>query len=62
MSGSSNKTVRLWDTATGVLLKTLEGYTKPINFVAFLPDGKQVVSGSWDKIVRLWDAATGVLL
>jgi WD40 repeat protein len=62
VSGSYDKTVRLWDAATGAALQTLEGHLGPVNSVAFSPDGKQVVSGSYDKTVRLWDAATGAAL
>jgi WD40 repeat protein len=61
MSGSYDKTVRLWDAATGALLQTLEGHTSLISSIAFSPDSKQVMSGSYDKTVRLWDAATGAL-
>ncbi|KAH9205082.1 WD40-repeat-containing domain protein, partial [Leptodontidium sp. 2 PMI_412] len=61
VSGSDDKTVRLWDSATGALL-TLEGHSDWVWSVAFSPDGKQVVSGSDDETVRLWDAATGALL
>ncbi|KAL5330128.1 hypothetical protein ACEPPN_003653 [Leptodophora sp. 'Broadleaf-Isolate-01'] len=62
VSGSEDKTVRLWDVATGAPLQTLEGHTGWVSSVAFSPDGKQVVSGSWDKTVRLWDVATGAPL
>jgi WD40 repeat protein len=62
VSGSGDKTVRLWDAATGAALQTLEGHTGSVWSVAFSPDGKQVVSGSDDKTVRLWDAATGAAL
>ncbi|KAH9209912.1 hypothetical protein DL95DRAFT_476193, partial [Leptodontidium sp. 2 PMI_412] len=61
VSGSYDKTVRLWNAATGVLQQTLEGHTGSVFSVAFSPDGRQVVSGSYDKIIRLWDAATGAL-
>jgi WD40 repeat protein len=54
--------VRLWDAATGAPLQTLKSHSNFVYSVAFLPDGKQVVSGSWDRTVRLWDAATGALL
>jgi len=60
VSGSYDKTVRLWDAATGnQVLPTLEGHTSSVHSVAFSPDGKQVVSKSVHKTDRLWDAATG---
>jgi WD40 repeat protein len=52
VSGSHDKTVRLWDAATGATLQTLEGQSGPVGSVAFSPDGKQVVSGSWDQMTR----------
>ncbi|KAI9771952.1 MAG: hypothetical protein M1839_002585 [Geoglossum umbratile] len=61
-SGSYDKTVRLWDTSTGVQLQTLEGHLDEVYSVAFSPDGKLVASGSYDKTVRLWDTSTGVQL
>ena len=61
-SASDDKTVRLWDAATGAALQTLEGHTGCVNAVAFSPDGKTVASASYDETVRLWDAATGAAL
>ena len=55
LSGSWDRTVKLWDVATALLLQTFEGHTKPITSVAFAPDGRTALSGSWDKTVRLWD-------
>jgi WD40 repeat protein len=60
-SGSYDKTVRLWDPATGALQQTLEGHTGWVESVAFSPDGWLLASGSYDKTVRLWDPATGAL-
>ncbi|KAH8674500.1 WD40-repeat-containing domain protein [Tricladium varicosporioides] len=62
VSGSDDKTIRLWDAVTGTLLQTLEGHSESVKSVAFSPDGKQAVSGSNDRTVRLWDAVTGALL
>ncbi|KFY27130.1 hypothetical protein V491_01015 [Pseudogymnoascus sp. VKM F-3775] len=62
VSGSNDKTVRLWDATTGAALQTLEGHSDWVRSVAFSPDGKQVISGSDDKTVRLWDATTGAAL
>lgn len=41
-SGSWDKTVRLWDTATGTPLQTLEGHSDSVTSVAFSPDGTQL--------------------
>jgi uncharacterized protein with WD repeat len=58
-SASHDKTVRLWEAATGTCRSTLEGHSKYVTAVAFSPDGQLVVSASYDKTVRLWEAATG---
>ncbi|TEY28544.1 hypothetical protein BOTCAL_1016g00010 [Botryotinia calthae] len=61
-SGSIDKTIRLWDVATGELLQILEGHSDWINSVAFSPDSTIIASGSRDETIRLWDVATGELL
>src|SRR6266480_1224519 len=58
-SASYDKTVRLWDAATGAARQTLEGHSSSVWAVAFSRDGKLLASASYDNTVRLWDAATG---
>ena len=58
-SGSSDKTVRLWDVRTRKLRQTLAGHNEMVTTIAFSPDGKTLASGSWDKTVRLWNIQTG---
>jgi small GTP-binding protein len=62
LSGSYDRTVRLWDAATGQCLRVLEGHTARVLSVAWSADGTRVLSGSGDRTVRLWDAATGQCL
>ena len=57
-----DKTVKLWDAATGALLRTFEGHSDAVTSVAFSPDGTRVLSGSWDTTVRIWSLQTGELL
>ena len=58
-TGGEDKTIRLWDVATGQELSTLKGHTDEINAVAFSPDGKRLATGSSDRTIKLWDVASG---
>ena len=58
-SGSTDTTVRLWDTTGDRDWMTLQKHTGPTNVLAFSPDGKMLASGSPDKTVQLWDTTTG---
>ena len=62
LSGSNDQTLKLWDAATGKLLRTFDGHSMGVMSVAFSPDGGSVLSGSADNTVKLWNAATGKLI
>jgi WD40 repeat protein len=58
-SGSRDKTIKIWDAATGGVENTLKGHTDWVTSVAFSPDGLRIASGSNDRTVRIWDAVNG---
>src|SRR5205085_11336499 len=58
LSGSGDKTLRLWELATGKELRRLEGHAGWCGG-SFSPDGSRVLSFSADRTVRLWEVATG---
>ncbi|KAE9406405.1 WD40 repeat-like protein [Gymnopus androsaceus JB14] len=60
VSGSGDKTIRVWDSNTGKQLgDSLQGHEDLVRSVAFSPDGQKIVSGSDDKTIRVWDSNTG---
>jgi WD40 repeat protein len=62
LTGSVDKTARLWDAQTGQELQAFKGHTGAINGVAFSPDGKYALTAGQDKTARLWDVQTGAEL
>lgn len=60
LSGSDDKTMRLWDLAGGLCVRVFEGHTNSVRSVAFSADGRLALSGSFDQTVRLWNLDAGV--
>jgi WD40 repeat protein len=56
-SGGLDKTIRLWDVATGKERAVLRGLKELVRSVAFTPDGKALAVGA--KELTLWDSVTG---
>ncbi|GJC77672.1 vegetative incompatibility protein HET-E-1 [Colletotrichum liriopes] len=61
-STSWDKTVKIWDTATGQCLQTLKGHRKTVSSADFAGDSTQLASASYDYTVKVWDIATGQCL
>ena len=59
VSASEDKTLKIWDAATGAERATLTGHTDVVNGCAVSPDGTWIVSASGDHTLKIWDAATG---
>ena len=58
------KTIRLWNVATGrntqtLTVHTLTGHNNQIGSVKFSPDGETLISGGQDGTVLIWDVSTG---
>lgn len=53
-TASADKTVRLWDAATGQEIGTLRGHETNVHAVAFSPDSKTLVTGSAGHAARVW--------
>jgi WD40 repeat protein len=51
--------IKLWNLKTGERITTWRGHTKLITALAFLPDGKTLISAGEDKAIILWDAEQG---
>jgi len=59
LTGSEDKTLRLWNIDSGAALRALEGHEGSVTCVAVLADGRHALSGSEDNTLRLWDIESG---
>ncbi|MGG6292897.1 caspase family protein [Leptolyngbya sp. AN02str] len=59
---TDNRTVRLWNVASGEVITTLKGHRDEIHQVKFSPDGTKLITVSRDRTAILWDRGSGRML
>lgn len=55
VTGSFDRTAKLWDTNTGKLLSTFSGHSMEIVCLSFDPTGFLVATGSMDGTAKIWE-------
>lgn len=58
-TGSSDKTVRLWDVQSGECVRIFIGHRSMILSLAMSPDGRYMASGDEDGAIMMWDLSSG---
>jgi WD40 repeat protein len=58
-SGGLDRTIRLWDRATGREIRAFFGHEGFVRGLAFSPDGRRLISASEDFSLKLWEVASG---
>jgi WD40 repeat protein len=57
LSGSNDRTMKLWSTTTGLCLRTLDGHSGPVISCSFSPSGHEICSASGDGTLKMWGVA-----
>jgi F-box/WD-40 domain protein MET30 len=59
-TGSYDTTIKIWDIATEMCIRTLRGHTSGVRSLQF--DDTKLISGSLDKTIKVWNWRTGECL
>lgn len=56
--GRDDRSIQIWEAATGNLVATLFGHEDDVSAIAWKPDGTQIASSGFDNTLRFWDTQT----
>lgn len=59
VTGSRDKSAKLWELSTGREVRTLLGHEGSVNCIDISKDGKYIITSSGDGTAKIWDAYTG---
>ncbi|KAJ3124425.1 POC1 centriolar protein A [Nowakowskiella sp. JEL0407] len=62
LTGSGDKTVKIWEASTGKLVQTLTGHNNMVYSIAVSVDGQRIISGSSAGHIKMWRSSDGNLL
>lgn len=61
LSGSFDKTAKLWDLSIGSEFRTFSGHNESVTTAKISEDGRYILTLSYDFKIRVWEVATGAL-
>jgi eukaryotic-like serine/threonine-protein kinase len=59
LTGSFDRTAKIWDATSGADLLTLKGHADHVRSASFSRDGSRIVTASDDQTAKVWDAESG---
>ena len=59
VSSGNDRRIKLWDTKTGFLIKTLEGHEDIVWEAGITADKKHIISRASDRTIKIWDVNRG---
>ncbi len=62
LTASSDRSVKIWDVRSGLLLHSLEAHTGYVNTACFSPDENYILTASNDGTAILWETKTGTII